>query len=231
MRKIQLATDSIYHVYSRGVEKRKIFIDDDDRFRFAHNLFEFNDEESADNIYYRQQALKSYKVYEARPRKILVEIIAFCLRPNHYHLLLRQHCDRGITRFMHKLGTGYSMYFNQKYQRVGGLFQGRFKAVLIEREPHLLYLPHYIHLNALDTVMPDWRDGKIKDQRAALRHLNSYRWSSYLDYTGKRNFTSILASESIKELYGTAEDYQQSILDWITALNVDEITEIILEDF
>src|SRR3989344_6026710 len=123
MKKPQFTTDAFYHIYNRGVEKRKIFLDKDDHFRFIHDLFEFNDEAYALNIYYKLPSLTSYEVQPRKmsKRKLLVEIIAFCLMPNHFHLLLRQNADSGIVRFMQKLGTGYTMYFNQKYQRVGGL--------------------------------------------------------------------------------------------------------------
>ena len=86
------------------------------------------------------------------PHLPIVEILAFVLMPNHFHLILQQKVDSGITKFMHKLGTGYTMYFNEKYSRVGHLFQGRFKAVLVEKDHHFLYLPHYIHLNPLDLM-------------------------------------------------------------------------------
>ncbi|MBU6414976.1 transposase, partial [Patescibacteria group bacterium] len=164
MKKPQFTNDNFYHIYNRGVEKRKIFLDTDDYVRFIHDLFEFNDEADADHIYYRRQFLKSSEVEPPKisKRKLLVEIIAFCLMPNHFHLFVRQHANDGVVKFMHKLGTGYTMYFNQKYERVGGLFQGRFKAVHINNNRHFLYLPHYIHLNPLDRVMPQWREGEIK---------------------------------------------------------------------
>src|SRR3989338_6454859 len=106
------ANDEIYHVYNRGVEKRDVFIHEKDYFRFIHNLFEFNDTAPAENTYYRN-------VYEVRlhkiekPKECLVEILSFCLMPNHYHLMLRQKVENGITKFMRKIGTGYTNYFNK----------------------------------------------------------------------------------------------------------------------
>src|SRR3990167_8816326 len=119
MKKPQFTADNFYHIYNRGVEKRKIFLNNDDHFRFIHDLFEFNDEAYAQNIYYKLPSMKLYEVepHKVSKRKLLVEIIAFCLMPNHFHLFLRQNADNGIARFMQKLGTGYAMYFNQKYNR------------------------------------------------------------------------------------------------------------------
>ena len=232
MKKPQFATDSLYHIYNRGVEKRKVFIDDQDRFRFIHDLFEFNDEACAQNIYYKLPSLKSYEVQPRKisKRKLLVEIIAFCLMPNHFHLFLRQNADNGVIRFMQKLGTGYTMFFNQKYQRVGGLFQGRFKAVLIEKESHFLYLPHYIHLNPLDLYMPLWREKRITNPEKALKFLESYRWSSYPDHAGKKNFPSVISSNLFKKLFGTPKEYRESLREWIWDMDLADLSDIAIEE-
>jgi len=233
MKKPQFATDAFYHIYNRGVEKRRVFLDKDDHFRFVHDLFEFNDEGSANNLYYyRLPSLKSYEVqpHKISKRKLLVEIIAFCLMPNHFHLFLRQNADNGIIRFMQKLGTGYTMFFNQKYQRVGGLFQGRFKAVLVEKESHFLYLPHYIHLNPLDIYMPSWRNKKIGNPQRALKFLESYRWSSYLDHAGKKNLPSVISSNLFKKLFGTPKEYRESLLEWIEDMDFADISKVTIEE-
>ena len=149
--------------------------------------------------------------------------------PNHFHLFLRQAVDSGISRFMQKLGTGYTMYFNQKHDRVGGLFQGGFKAARIERESHFLYLPHYIHLNPLDLYMPSWRDGRIIDPHKVFKFLESYRWSSYLDHTGKKNFPSIISSAIFKHSFGTPKEYRVSFREWIDDMNFTDLSDIIIE--
>ena len=121
------------------------------------------------------------------------------------------------------------MYFNQKYERVGGLFQGRFKAMLIEKESHFLYLPHYIHLNPLDLRMPSWRDKKIKNVPRALTFLKSYRWSSYLDHIGKKNFPSIISSNLFKEFYGTPRVYRESLHEWVNDMDFADLSDVIIE--
>jgi len=155
MKKPQLVENEIYHVYNRGVEKRNIFSDKQDYLRFIHGLFEFNDEEATTNtLYYfnpdSAEIESKYIEKGGKVRKLLVEILIFTLMPNHFHLLLKQKGKDGIVKFMQKLGTGYTMYFNKKYERVGSLFQGRFKACLISEESHFIHIPFYIHTNPID---------------------------------------------------------------------------------
>lgn len=233
MKKPSFVNDAIYHVYNRGVEKRDVFTNNSDRFRFIHDLFEFNDQAPAQNLYYKQPTLKSYEVQphkeETKPRKLLVEILAFCLMPNHYHLLLKQKIDGGIIDFMQKLGTGYTMYFNKKYERVGSLFQGRFKAILVNNEAHFIFLPHYIHLNPLDLIMPQWRERKIKDYKKAIDFLENYRWSSYRDYIGLKNFPSITSRDFLLAIFNGSAGYKNSLRNWLKELNLSILKEEILE--
>lgn len=112
-------------------------------------------------------------------RELLVNIHAFCLMPNHYHLLLTERIDGGISKFMKKVNMGYAKYFNQKYERKGALFEGRYKSILVKNDAHFIYLPYYIHLNPLDLIMPGWRKNKIYDYKKAIQFLENYRWSSF----------------------------------------------------
>ena len=171
--------------------------------------------------------------HSRKERKMLVEILCFCLMPNHFHLLLRQIKDGGITEFMRKIGTGYTNYFNTKNDRVGALFQGKFKAVHVQTQSHLLYLPHYIHLNPLDLSMPEWRDQKIRSPKKAMRFLESYRWSSFLDYTGKKNYPSVISKDFLADFYygspTSIVDYRKDITEWLKNLDISGIQDIILE--
>lgn len=229
MKRPRFTQTAIYHVYNRGVEKRTIFKEDSDRFRFIHNMFEFNDTEPAANSYYK--SYESYEIRSREPRKVLVKILAFCLMPNHFHLLLQQVREKGITEFMRKLCLGYAMYFNKKYERVGGLFQGRFKSVVIEKNAHLLCVPHYIHLNPLDITMPEWREGSVKNYKEALKLLENYRWSSYLDYIGIKNFPSVTDRGFMLDLFDGPINYRRDIAEWLykAPLSVIGNKELILE--
>ena len=229
MKRPKFINGEIYHIYNRGVEKRNIFLDNSDRFRFIHNLFEFNDTAPALNIYYKNS-------YEARPRKVpqkvrtqIVDILAFCMMDNHYHLLVRQRGDNGISKFMQKLGTGWTMYFNQKYQRTGALFQGLFKAVHVNKDEYFIHIPYYIHFNPLDFITPEWRNRELKDYKKAIKYLENYRWSSHLDYCGIKNFPSVTNRELLIEFFGGPEEYKKTVLRWLEELDINSIEEMTLE--
>jgi putative transposase len=142
--------------------------------------------------------------------------------PNHYHLLLTQAVEGGIKRFMHKIGTAYTMYFNTHTERVGPLFQGVFKAVNIEKQEHLSYLPHYIHANALDlnSKFTGWRNGQISDTEKAIEYLWAYPWSSYPHYAGLIN-DLVIDEQSIVELFEDKKMIVDDMRDWFsdTAVN------------
>ena len=129
MRKVKFVTNQYYHLFNRGVDKRVIFLDQSDMDRFFQSMEEFNVIEPIGSIYenfFRKNQLKK-QGFES-PKEKLVNFICHCLNPNHYHFILEQLIDGGIEKFMHRLGLGYTKYFNQKYKRSGSLFQGTFKA-------------------------------------------------------------------------------------------------------
>ncbi len=148
MRKIAFANEEIYHIYNRGTDKRVIFEDEYDFRRFLQSLKEFNTLDPVGGIY-----VSSFGKIDTELRSLasksgeLVEIIAYCLNPNHFHLLLRQVSDNGIAKFMQRLGTGYTKYFNHKNERSGSLFQGTFKAVHVDSNQYLLHLSVYVSMN------------------------------------------------------------------------------------
>lgn len=233
MQKPLFAEDNYYHIYNRGVEKRDVFLDDFDRFRFIHDLFEFNDTAPAGKFSKGKSPAPSQHS-EVQPPNItkripLVKIHCFCLMPNHYHMLVEQIRDGGVIDFMKKLGTGYTMYFNKRYNRVGPLFQGRFKAVHIDEKAHLRYLPLYIHLNPLDLVMPIWREQKIISWKKAEAFLNSYRWSSHMDYSGHHNFPSVTSRHFLHGLFGEEKGYRQHLKEWLKERDSNEISHLLLE--
>ncbi|MFA6437535.1 MAG: transposase [Candidatus Paceibacterota bacterium] len=234
MKRPEFFCNKIYHIYNRGVDKRNIFLDDIDRFRFIHDLFEFNDINPVFNAGYnfRNKSIEvglQYIDNKNKPRKLLVEILAFCLMPNHFHLLLRQRKENGITEFMRKLGTGYTNYFNQKYTRSGVLFQGKFKALLIEKETHFIYLPHYIHTNPLDLTDAKWRQDGISGLNKILKFLEEYRWSSLPDYLNKKNFPSITQRNFLLEIFGGEKQYKKDLTDIIKNGNFEEIKDLVFE--
>ena len=199
-----------YHLAGRGVDKRSIVIDDSDRLRFLHNLWAFNDVQDSQN----------FKLPGRRDEQIsrspLVHIHAFCLMLNHYHLLVSEVVENGISLFMKKLNMGYTKYFNERHERSGALWQGKYRKIQVAREAHFLYIPYYIHLNPLDYVMPEWRQGGVRDVPAALDHLAAYRWSSHLDYLGEKNFPSIIAGGELQAMLNDRTDYERTIAAMIS---------------
>lgn len=189
----------------RGVEKRNVVLDNRDRARFIHDLFVFNDRGPA------QHPHQSDRRDERIRRDLLVSLHAFCLMKNHYHLLVSEAAPGGISLFMKKLNGGYTKYFNERHRRSGGLWQGKYKKILVKRDAHFLYLPYYIHLNPLDYVMPEWRMGNVKDARKALEHLEEYRWSSHVDYLGVRNFPSVISQKDLGPMLGSRRSYEREI--------------------
>jgi putative transposase len=225
----------IFHVLNRGVDKRKIFLDDQDYFRFIHDMFEFNDTKPVNNLTYffrQSKDIASPYIKNARferKRNLLVFIYAFCLMPNHYHLLLSSKIEKGISKFMKKLNMGYAKYFNQKYKRNGALFEGRYKSVPIKNESHFMYIPYYIHLNPLDLISPEWRDKELKDYKKALNFLENYRWSSHLDYLGEKNFPSVTQRDFLLNCFSGNKKYRQEIKNWLKDIDLSKVENIILE--
>ncbi|MBI5005328.1 MAG: transposase [Candidatus Lloydbacteria bacterium] len=143
MRKVPFINNEFYHVYNRGVDKRDIFSNQYDVERFFQSMNEFNVIEPIGSIY--ENSFRGSQLGGSTSK--LVNFIAYCLNSNHYHFLLEQAHDKGIEKFMHKLSTGYTRYFNDKNKRSGALFQGRFKSTHIDSNEYLLHVSAYINLN------------------------------------------------------------------------------------
>lgn len=220
----------LYHVLNRGVDKRKIFLDDKDRFRFVHNLFEFNNQDHVFNNTFFFDNLSSIDIRRRyKKKKTLVDVHAFCLMDNHYHLLVSSTVENGIPKFMKKINMGYSKYFNAKYNRSGALFEGRHKKIIVKDEVHFIHLPYYIHLNPLDFVSPEWRDREIKNSKKAIDFINSYRWSSHLDYMGENNFPAVTQRKFLMSFFESEKKYKNNIEIWIKNMDISNMEKIILE--
>lgn len=215
MRKITFCTDEYYHAYNRGADKRIVFQDMRDHERFAYLLYACNDTSPLLNSQFYYRGLASIVNKDKDKRERLVDIVSFCLMPNHFHLLLKQLCDNGIPRFMHKLGTGYTMYFNTRYKHSGVIFQGTYKAIHIDEERYLTHLTRYIHLNPLELKDPEWKKQGVKDWDDANQYLKNFRWSSYSDYLGDNKFKPILNLELMTEIFKKPQEYEDFMKIWI----------------
>lgn len=227
MKRPQFSNNQIYHIYNRGVEKRIIFTETKNYLRFISDLQEFNSRGPVLNL---GRALERHRnEVGLQSGRNLVEVLAFCLIPNHFHLMLRQKTEKGITEFMRKLGTGYTNYFNLKYRRVGPLFQGKFKAILLNKENHILYLPHYIHLNPLDRIILKENIKNTDTVSKIIGQLKIYKWSSLPDYLGIRNFPGLVNKNFIIGCSGGLKKFIKNMEEWIKHPNLDNITTVSLD--
>lgn len=215
-RNFNFAPGEFYHLYNRGADKRKIFVDEYDHERFAKFLYLANSQTPVD---LRETPSNAFGFDRGES---LIEIGAYCLMPNHFHLLVRESADGNITKFMRKLLTSHSKFFNKKYKRTGTLFEGRFKAKHVSDDTYLKYLFAYLHLNPVKLIEPKWREAGIEDTAKAKKYLANYEYSSYLDYLNSgREQGAILNKKAFPEYFETTKNFQSMINDWLNYKNLD----------
>ncbi|MEA2112640.1 MAG: transposase [Patescibacteria group bacterium] len=171
IRKIPFVQGEYYHIYNRGVDKRVVFSDGYDFKRFKECLVEFNTASCVGSLEERRKEKNRHPMPVFGEEKKLVDIIAYCLNSNHFHLILTPLVDNGISKFMHKLGMGYTNFFNIKNSRSGSLFQGKFKAIHIDSDEYLTLVGAYVNLN-----------NKVHKNRHRMPKKFSFRssWDEYL---------------------------------------------------
>ena len=173
--------------------------------------------------------LKDYVVSQGSERKPLVRIMAYCVMGNHYHLLVEEIQEGGITKFMHKLGIGYAKYFNNKHDRVGSLFQDKFKNVIVDNERYLQYLLVYINvLNPAQYIEPNWKEEGIRSIENVLEYAENYLWSTHLEYVGKRN-SLIIDKGILGELLPTPKEYLELVKAVLQGKKYEEVSSLMLE--
>jgi len=224
-RKEQFNTGDIYHVILRAIDDNVIFKNVNDYYRGIFSVYEFNTTNPVEIRKRRDARLKFKKLSKASgdptsavftdSRDKLVEILAFCFMPNHIHLLVKQLKDNGMAKFMAKLGGGYARYFNLKYDRKGYVFQNRFLAIRIKTDEQLKIVFAYIHANPVSLIEPNWKERGISNLQKVIKFIEKYKWSSYSDYLGKPNFSSVTSREFILETMGGWEICQKFIEEWI----------------
>lgn len=216
-RDVAFKDGEFYHIYNRGVERRTIFLGYRDYERFLRALDLFNDQAIVSNF---ARLLDVQGETSNNTKVSLIDIVCFCLMPNHFHLLVRQRGEDGITKFMRKLGTGYTMYFNKKNHRTGVLFEGAFKAVHVDADEQLNHLPRYIHLNPLELIERGWKGQGVKHWERASTFLQQYPWSSYTHFLGTRGYGSILNTGLISQYFDEGEAHAKSLRQWVASRRV-----------
>ncbi len=206
MRRITFSEGEYYHIYNRGVDKRDVFTSPHEYRRFQYALALLNDCDTSQVSHMLRKAevnllrehyseakplnnargRKSLRIHRGDSREPLVAIGAYCLMPNHFHLYVTPLVENGISRFMQRLQTSYTMYFNEQHERSGALFQGTFKAQHVDRNAYARYLFSYIHLNPAKLKDPKWKERGARDLRALRTYVREYPYSSLGEYLGDR---------------------------------------------
>lgn len=196
MRKVPFSIGEYYHIYNRGTEKRSIFSEEADIVRFFQSMLEFNVVDPIGSIYKHSFTKKQSSLESLAPKEDrLVNFVAYCLNPNHYHFILQPRVEKGIEKFMQRLGTGYTNYFNSKYERTGALFQGKFKSVHIDSNEYLLHVSAYVNLN-----------DRVHKLRSSTSQLVKSK-SSWGEYIGKEK-TRWCEKEGVLSQFRNKNEYK-----------------------
>ncbi|OGD68484.1 hypothetical protein A2996_03655 [Candidatus Campbellbacteria bacterium RIFCSPLOWO2_01_FULL_34_15] len=211
-RKVLFVNGEFYHIFNRGTDKRNIFSDKNDAFRFLESIEVFNNIEAGNNIFRTHRLKNGLGPTQSNPEKIekkepIVNIICYCLNSNHYHFILEQLVDGGISEFMKRLGGGYTCYYNERHKRSGVLFQGKFKAAHIKSNEQLLRLSSYVNLN-------NKVHQKFDKYKKNFLDLIANR-SSWEEYIKKDNKYSICKKDIILGQFKNREDYRKNAEDVI----------------
>lgn len=208
-RTTSLVNDEIYHIYNRGSEKKVIFTSYRDYKRFQKTFYYYQFAGPKPRL-----SISSLKTFQPELSKKLVEILCYCLMPNHFHFMVKQLKENGISIFMSQLSNSYTKYFNTKYRRVGPLLQGAFKAVLVETDEQLTHLSRYIHLNPVVSGI--------------CKLPNNHLWSSFNEYSQGEN---ICSTNLILDMFPSKEKYIEFTNDQIDYGKTLEIAKHQLIDF
>ncbi|MBI5457952.1 transposase [Candidatus Kaiserbacteria bacterium] len=220
LRKTPLLSGETYHIYNRGAHKYATFTDESDYWRFSALLHLANHSGPVllREILERKKHIGRFsgEIFTEQTDKSLVDLLAYSLMPNHFHFVIRQKMDNGITKFMQKLTVSYSMYFNTKYEHSGVLFQGRFKSSHLGTDPYFKWIFSYIHLNPVSLVEPQWKEKGIGNPAQSKEFLRNYRHSSYYDYyVGERPERAILAYDEAVGLLDKEADLQDMLAAYV----------------
>jgi putative transposase len=230
-RKEGFENNGIYHAILRALDDNLIFKDTSDYYRGIFSIYEFNNANPV-TIQARRKARVTFKnslrkadrnptsirLVEDEKRDKFVDVLAFCFMPNHIHLLLKQLTDVGITKFMQKVGGGYARYFNNKYERKGHVFQDAFKSVHVESDGQFMVVVPYIFTNPIALIEPGWKENGIRNHtvKETINFLEEYKWSSYKDCIGIKNFDSVTQRDFLMEMMGGATGCKNAVENWIS---------------
>ena len=199
MRNITIAPGEHYHIYNRGMAKQSIFLDESDYARFLFCLLYFQSNITFNNLGYYISYFKKNKKFNLSSNNVSniisdrsVELVNFCLMPNHFHITVQEVNEKGIANYMQRVLNSYTKYFNTKYKRSGHLFQGPYKAVYVEDNEQLLHLSAYIHKNP---------------KEIGIKKLSDYSWSSYQDYVVENRWYEFIKPNIVLDQFKNNNEY------------------------
>ncbi len=201
-----------YHCYNRGVDKRRVFCSPHDYRRFLQALYLSN---STKAIHQNDVNFLSHdEIFRHIRGDPLVSIAAYCLMPNHFHIVMQEIVEGGISSYMQKVGTAYTMYFNKRNERTGNLFLKPFRARRITSEAHFMHIPNYLHLNPAELFEPHWKRGILRADIAQLKkRLLNYEYSSAGYYFGAPRAESLVLDPETRTLFETNVELAEVLED------------------
>lgn len=204
IRKTPLVNDHYYHIFNRGVNKQQIFTNRYDYKRMMDTIryYKYQNRHLKFSSFLNLGSSLRSEVWKMMEKsKSYIDIIAFCLMPNHFHLLIKQNLDSGVSKFLSEIQNSYTRYFNLRHDRTGHLFQGQFKSVLIQSDEQLQHVSRYIHLNPYSSAI-------IK----SLNDLEKYEWSSIDEYLSDKDYTLCNKNYLINtNMFKTRFDYNKFV--------------------
>jgi putative transposase len=207
-RKEKFTIGEYYHLYNRGTDKRKIFLDKEDYNKFLYLMYICNTNKSLE--------LRKIGKYFDR-EKLLVNIGAYCLMPNHFHILITEVDGGSVSKYMIKLMTAYTMYFNKKYERTGKLYEGVFKSTHANSDNYLKYLYSYIHLNPAKLIDKNWKLNKKRNSSTLLEFISNYQYSSVKEYIS--DHFKILNTEQFPKYFNRFNEHKVELFEWLNLEN------------
>ena len=225
-RKENFLNGEIYHLTSKTIDENLLFKNINDYFRGIYSIYEFNNAKPVEIWKRRRDRIiekKREKLGDIGSPTILderdkfIEILAFCFMPNHIHLLVKQLKDKGISKFMQKVGIGLGKYFNDRYERKGHVFQDAFKSVLIKDNDQFMAVVLYIFTNPIALIEPGWKEHGIRNHsvKEVIKFLENYKWSSYQDCSGIKNFPYVTKRDFLLEVTGGERGVKDAVENWI----------------
>jgi len=221
VRKHTFEIDEWYHCFNRGIDKRMVFESEDDANRFLMTLYLANGTEPIQLFTTDKPTLE--KAFKGERGKPLVSIGAYCLMKNHFHLLIKEISEGGISAFMRKLGIAYTMYFNAKNERVGNLFVRPFRSRHVSDDRYFQRVLQYIHCNPAELYEPGWKQGRVKNMRVLEKKIVDYQYSSLRSYVKKGTKDPLLSSDGFKiadqmplpQMLAEAQAYYAEVSDFL----------------